>query len=378
MVIRGAIGAVRRLQKNAFKVTDAIFDRSPVAAITRSARRTTTLSTDLEVQTVITETHRSRTLVLRPVGGGRLKAFRAGQYLHISLDIAGEEHSRSYSISSREGQDLQLTVKAVDGGLVSQHLVHHVGPGDVFSAKGPAGRFVLPESENDSPLCFLAAGSGITPIFSMISTALAAEPKRQIRLVYSNRDSQDTIFADALRELASVHSGFEIIEVHSRPGAGWNGHRGRLTGERAVDLLEPTETAHVFLCGPPELMQETCRVLQERGIAADRIHKEVFARRTHEAPPDASAASDEPRVTWTQSGILDRQRPGETLLTASQRVNANVAYICESGECGSCMVKVLSGEVVHEPDTCLTAEQTRAGYVLACSSYARNDVTLEA
>lgn len=369
--------------------SSAALSGSAVALVSRAARRNATEAMTLAVDSVVWETEQCRTLKLRPLVSAPVRPFKAGQYLQVAVEIGGEVHRRSYSISAAEGKALQITVKAVGGGLVSRHLVEAAKPGDTLEVKGPAGRFVLPDNDRGGPLCFLAAGSGITPIHSMITTALAVDAERTITLVYANRAAEETIFAAALDELAAMHPRVQIVHVHSRPGASWTGLRGRLDAERAVDLLAPASNAEVFLCGPGDLIEGVSQALQRRGVPEDRIHSESYVRKVHRTPAvdtsssvsvaaGAESEGDGPRITWKRSDVAGWQHQGETLLAASQRVHADVAYICESGECGSCLVQVVSGDVAHDEGTCLTEADREGGYVLACSSYARTDVVLDA
>ena len=377
--VAGAWGVLGGMSQHAAELAGAIARRRPAGAGPRkAASEAGAAAFDVEIEEVIVETPSSRTLVLCPVENGKAVSFRAGQYLQVAVTIDGRAHSRTYSISGAQDGGLQITVKAVDDGHVSGYLCRELEAGDRLTVRGPAGRFVLPADDPDAALCFLAVGSGITPIFSMITTALTEDPARRIRLVYGNRNTRETIFGQQLRELSARHTGLEVVEVHSRPAADWTGQVGRLTATRAVDLLDPAVTDRLFLCGPPELMALTQDALQDRGIASERVHSESFQRKsTVAAAPALAQESAAPRVVWKRSEIADTQRPGETLLAASQRVDADVSYICESGECGTCKVRVLSGETIHEPDSCLTTEEAEAGFVLACSSYAVDDVTLD-
>lgn len=359
-------------------MAEAVAVAVPTSMLSSRARKAASAEFDLIVESTLVETPDSRTLLLRPTGDDVVRPFRAGQYLQIAVDINGQTHRRSYSVSGAEGAALQISVKAVVGGTLSHHLVHQASPGDRLRAKGPTGRFVLPNEIPDGTLCFLAAGSGITPIVSMISTILSREPSRPLRLIYATRNEPATMFAESLREMAARHASFELVEVHSQPSTEWLGESGRLTAERATALLRPDADSLVYLCGPADLMTSTRDMLITKGTRSDLIVTESYIRKDHQPPAEPASSKTRPKITWLGSGISDYQRPGETLLAASQRVDADVPYICESGECGSCRVKIIDGTVAHEPDTCLSPAEEQAGYALACSSYAIDDVALEA
>ncbi|GGO94365.1 hypothetical protein GCM10011584_35230 [Nocardioides phosphati] len=327
---------------------------------------------DVLVAEVVRETADCVTLLLEP--SSRIPAFRAGQYLKLATSVDGDVHTRAYSISGRESAGLQVTVKAVTNGSVSQHLCRDLQAGDTLTATGPHGTFVLPDDDAE-PLAFLAVGSGITPILSMISTALEENPDRGIRLVYGNRGPDDIIFGALLAGLEVDHPGFSVVHVLTKPKRGWQGERGRLTGERAARFLAPRAATHVYLCGPEELVDATVRSLLDVGVQASRVHRERFTPRTREI---ADQVNGEHAVQWVRSGITDTQQAGESLLDAANRVDANVPFICEAGECGECKIRVLKGEVLHEADTCLSPTEVEAGLALACSSYAVTDLEVDA
>lgn len=337
---------------------------------TTSARR------HVRVAEVIHETVDAVTLVLE-VTDGRPLEFRAGQYLTHCFDIDGATVKRAYSICAAEGDRLACTVKAIDGGVVSGFVHRKVAAGYEYAVLGPTGEFVLPDvDENDSvPLAFLAAGSGITPVISMIETELRQQPQREISLVYASRRQSEIIFARRLSALAAAHPRLRVVHVLSQPAPEWPGEAGRLAGERAAALLAPRRDAQIFLCAPTGLMDSTTAALTDAGVAVSRIHRERF----YAAPQHTRTVPTQPHdVQFRASGRTVTQQPGETILEAGLRGGLKLNFSCTVGGCAACKLKVISGAVAVDEPNCLSEQERSEGYILSCSAYAQESVVLDA
>lgn len=310
------------------------------------------------------ETDDAITLVLHPEDG-RPIPFRAGQYLTHCFDVDGQPQRRAYSISSAEGQDLACTIKALPDGRVSQHVLRTVRPGTRYSVIGPTGDFVLPESA-EAPLVLLAGGSGITPVISLIETALARSPERRLRLVYVNRDPDRAIFAGRLRQLAAAHPSLDLVE-HATA-------RGRPDAARLRDLLQaPTDAEH-YLCGPAGLMDAGEAVLRDAGVAAARIHRERFVP----APrPQPRPTTPQP-ILFARSGRSVEQQPGESILDAGLRAGVALEYSCTVGGCGHCKLRVIDGAPLLDEPNCLSEAERSTGWTLACSACATGPLQVDA
>lgn len=322
------------------------------------------------------ETADAITLHLQPVENRPLR-FAAGQYLTHCFEIDGVTVKRAYSISAAAGEQPACTIKTLDGGVVSRFVADHVTVGYSYPVIGPSGEFVLPTdpAAAATPLAFLAAGSGITPVMSMIETALRADPDRAITLVYASRRQSAIIFAQRLAALAAEHPGFTLTHVLSRPDAGWTGRTGRLDGQRAAQLLTARPDAEFYLCGPEQLMTDTAAALAAAAVPAGRVHQERFyaaARHTASLPTTAQP------IEFRRSQLTIIAQPGETILEAGLRNGVPLDFSCTVGGCGACKVRVVSGSVTIDEPNCLTDAERAQGFTLGCSAYALEPAVIEA
>lgn len=318
------------------------------------------------------ETADAITLVLEPEDGV-IPAFRAGQYFTHCFEIDGQVQRRAYSLSVPEGGGLACTIKLIPDGWVSSHIHEALQVGSRYRLIGPTGDFVLDEADA-GPLRFLAGGSGITPVISLVETALARNPRRDIRLVYASRSEADIIFAERLRELAQRHLSLDVVHVLSQPGADWQGQGGRLDAVRIGALLGRDPAASFYLCGPAGLMDTAETALRAAGVDAARIRHERFL-----AAPKTQSRSTEPQeILFKQSGRVVTQRPGESILEAGLREGLPLQFSCMVGGCAHCKIQVLEGEVALNEPNCLSPEERAAGYTLACSACATGPLAVAA
>ncbi|MFK4540668.1 ferredoxin-NADP reductase/predicted pyridoxine 5'-phosphate oxidase superfamily flavin-nucleotide-binding protein [Streptomyces tendae] len=320
------------------------------------------------------ETPSVRTLVLADAGdeAGPFD-FRPGQFFTVVTDVAGHPVRRAYSASSVPGAPrLELTVKRVPGGRFSTHAHRDLRPGDLLAVRGPSGTFHAP-AQAPGHLVLIAAGSGITPMMSMIRTRLSApEPAGRIDLLYSSRGPEDIVFGDELTRLEKDHPD-RLTVTHvltSREGrldAG--GVRRWLTG------LPLSDHAHHYVCGPEALMDAAQDVLRRLGVPDGRMHRERFTggttALTTETPQRMRVEEDGNVVGAT---VVE---PGQTLLDAGLAAGLPLPYSCTVGSCGECVARVRDGEVTQPESTCLTPEQKAEGYVLTCVGCPLSAVSLD-
>jgi ferredoxin-NADP reductase len=322
---------------------------------------------------IIRETDAAVTVVIEPESGPPL-GFRAGQYLTHCFEINGSAVKRAYSLSAAEGKRAAFTVKAIEGGVASAYVTGHLKPGDRYSVVGPSGDFVLDPAAT-GPLAFLAAGSGITPVMSLIETVLQADPNRALRLVYACRDQAHIIFHQRLEALRQRHPNLEVVYVLSRPEGAWPGERGRLDASRAAKLLGAHEGTSYYLCGPLPLMDAAESGLRAQGVASTRILRERFLAAGHLSAERPTSAQE---IVFRRAGRSVSQQPGETILDAGLRAGISLPFSCTVGGCGSCKIQVTEGEFALNEPNCLTDDERAGGYTLACSAYATNRVTVDA
>ncbi|AKS36203.1 2Fe-2S iron-sulfur cluster-binding protein [Mycolicibacterium goodii] len=337
---------------------------------------------DVRVVEVIRETNTATTVVFEDPAGAAFD-FKPGQFFTISARIGERTVRRAYSASSVPGsQRCAITVKQVADGVMSTYLNTKVNPGARLQLRGPSGSFCIP-SPTSAPkdLVLLAAGSGITPVMSILRTTLAETSDSRVTLIYGNRTEEDIIFADSLADLCSRHLGRLVVRHFlTRPSAGWTGGTGRLNQQvlqRELESLNVAEDAHYYMCGPYNMMDDARAALTEAGIDEGRIHQERFVQ----AIDTIDVGEVEPQTMSVESDGLQMAtitvEPGKTLLQAGLDAKLPMPYSCTVGNCGDCMVKLLDGEVSLAQPNCLTSQQRAAGYTLTCIGRPRSSVRIE-
>ncbi|GGQ11426.1 2Fe-2S iron-sulfur cluster-binding protein [Streptomyces roseolilacinus] len=306
-----------------------------------------------------------------------------GQHLTMRRAAAdgGEEVRRTYSICSpAAGPDedpvLRVGIRLVEGGEFSTYALKELAVGDTVEVMEPTGRFVLPPRPGH--FAAIVGGSGITPVLSIAATLLAREPQARFCLVRSDRTAASTMFLDEVADLKDRYPDrFQLVTVLSREEQQAGLPSGRLDEERLSRLLPALlavdEVDGWFLCGPFGLVQGADKALRGLGVPKDRVHQEIFhvddgssaARRP--APGEAAEATltatlDGRSGTWPVQG-------GESLLETVLRGRSDAPYACKGGVCGTCRAFLVSGEVRMDRNYALEAEETDAGYVLACQSH---------
>ncbi len=331
----------------------------------------------LRIAKVHRETADAFTLVFE-AAEGTLAPHAAGQFLSLELEVDGALLHRAYSFSSPEGGAPQVTIKRIPEGRVSGFLHANAEAGMELVARGPSGRFGLGDTAAASALVFIAGGSGITPIRSMIETALASPEGPPITLIYGNRSPADTIFADALEALEASQSRLTIVHVLEAPEGREGAIEGRPDAETLASLLpEDDGTIRYYVCGPTPMMDAARETLRARDVGADRHAEERFSSL---ADQTATGASEPVPVTITGAGRTPQTydvQPGETLLEAAQRVGDGLPFSCAMGGCAACKVLCTSGEIVMDEPNCLTPAERESGAVLTCVARPLGPVTLE-
>lgn len=310
----------------------------------------------LRVARVVTETADASSLVLDvPAALADAFAYEAGQFCTFRATIGGEHHQRCYSMSSAPAVDgeLAVTVKRVPGGLVSNHLLDTLAAGDEVEVSEPAGRFRLPDG--DAPLVAFAAGSGITPVFSLLKQALATT-KRSVRLLYANRDRDATIFAAELDALAGPR-----LEVVHRLDV----EDGFLDAAAAASFLGDDADVDAFVCGPAPFMEVAEDALLAAGVDAGRVHVERF---TPAAIPDEPSGPSTVVVELNGTRKEGEHRAGTTVLQMARQLGLAPPYSCESGSCATCMARLVDGTVKMFVNDALTEDEVADGWILTCQS----------
>lgn len=327
----------------------------------------------LRVTAIADETPDAKTFFLHPTDG-RPVPYQAGQFLTFLFDFGGHETRRSYSMSSAPGLDdpLAVTVKRVENGEISRYLLDRVRVGDVLRSLPPSGRFVL-DDETTGDLVLVGAGSGITPLFSMVKTALATQPGRRVLLIYASRNAQSAIFFDELSALAKQHPGrFTLLPQFSAEGQRLN--NARLEALLLQHLRGPQTDVRAYLCGPADFMRLVRITLIFMGFHAEQIRQEHFVVEAPPAPPVPTLAIPSRVTVVFREKIQHLSVPaGQYLLAAALEAGIPLPYSCRGGRCSTCAVRCTQGRVAMRINDVLTARDLSDGWVLTCTGYAESE-----
>jgi ring-1,2-phenylacetyl-CoA epoxidase subunit PaaE len=317
------------------------------------------------------------------------EAFRfvQGQHLTLRADIAGEDLRRSYSICSAvHDGDLRIAVKKAPGGTFSTWVNEQVRAGHVIEVMPPMGHFNVPlNPANRKHYLGFAAGSGITPLMSIIKTTLATEPESRFTLFYGNRSSSAVIFKEELSDLKDIYlERLNLVYVMSREPQDIAILNGRIDAQKADALLahwidlEDIDTA--FVCGPDGMMQAVSKALQARGFPKSRIKIELFAasipKHEHKVPAQAASGQAQCDVTVIIDGAARQytlEKGKENILDAGLRQGFELPYSCKGGVCSTCRAKLIEGEVDMDVNFALEDYEVARGFILCCQSYPVTD-----
>jgi ring-1,2-phenylacetyl-CoA epoxidase subunit PaaE len=308
-------------------------------------------------------------------------AFAPGQYLTLRTSMDGEEVRRSYSIcSGPDDGELRIAVKKVDGGAFSSWAADELKAGDQLDVMTPTGRFgVTPAPRETRVYVGFAAGSGITPILSLVKGVLSREPNSRFFLFYGNRSTEGVMFLEALEELKDRFlQRFSLFHVISGEEQDIPILHGRLDGEKVRVLLRslvPASTVdHVFICGPTGMSDEIEATCRDIGIADDRIHVERFVSGLGGKPrPKAVVAPSAPPKAFA-SLIIDGKRrevpvaEGEAVLDAALRAGMDLPFACKGGMCSTCRAKLVEGKAEMDVNYSLEPWELKAGFILTCQA----------
>ncbi|WP_407165606.1 1,2-phenylacetyl-CoA epoxidase subunit PaaE [Bradyrhizobium sp. ORS 111] len=307
--------------------------------------------------------------------------FTPGQYLTLRTTMDGEEVRRSYSIcSGPDDGELRIAVKKVDGGAFSNWAADELKAGDELDVMTPTGRFGIAHApEQARTYAGFAAGSGITPILSIIKGVLAREPDSRFFLFYGNRSTEGMLFREALEELKDrFMQRLSLFHVISGEEQDIPILHGRLDGEKVRVLLRslvPAESIdHVFICGPAGMSEAIEAACREIGIGDERIHVERFVSEFGGKPrPKAVVPAGAPPKAMA-SLIIDGKRrevpvaDGESILDAALRAGMDLPFACKGGMCSTCRAKLVEGDAAMDLNYSLEPWELKAGFILTCQA----------
>ncbi len=309
-------------------------------------------------------------------------AFLPGQYLTLRASIDGEDIRRSYSIcSAPDDGELRIGIKKVVGGAFSTFANESLTVGSLIDVMPPQGRFTPKPASAGRHALGIAAGSGITPILSIIRSVLSREPASRVTLIYGNQTSQSVMFAEEIEDLKNRHLGrFAVAHILSREAQDVAVLAGRITAEKlealARGMLNLASVDEAFLCGPEGMVSEARAALRALGMAPERIMAELFTtsalRKRYVVPAISNTVAEiVSRITVTLDGkrhAFDLLEGDESLIDAAERNGIELPYSCKGGMCCTCRCKVESGAADMVLNYSLEDWEMNAGFILGCQA----------
>ena len=314
--------------------------------------------------------------------------YKPGQFVTLELPSADGPLLRTYTLSSSPSRPLSVavTVKAQPTSLGTRWMFDNLRPGSRIRAHGPTGHFTH-FGHAASHYLFISAGSGITPMMSMLRWFADCAPNADVAFVTCARRSEDIIFREELELLGRQMPGLTLRTVVRQPSAleSGPGHMNRIDRQSLPLLVPDVQDREVFCCGPDAFMREMHDLLQDSGFDMAHYHQESFgaaadAKALVEVAPakGTSAPDDALSVGFALSGVQGSCLPGQTILQAARAAGVRIPAACESGICGTCKTRKLSGEVSMTHDGGIMDEEVEEGYILACCSIPLSQVEVEA
>tara|TARA_B100001094_G_C18180588_1_gene800673 strand:- start:1113 stop:2174 length:1062 start_codon:yes stop_codon:yes gene_type:complete len=340
----------------------------------------------VKVNEIQRQTHDSVSLSL-DVGNENLNEFKfvPGQYITIKANINNEDCRRSYSICSSSNEILTVAVKKVYKGKMSTYINENLNEGDLIEIQAPQGNFKLEEinPSNSRKFVGFAAGSGITPILSMVKELSIHEKNSQFLLFFSNKTANDVMFKEELNLLSN--NNIKIKYLFSRENGEDELYNGRIDEQKAKELLksnmEYLNADAFYLCGPEEMIFSTKNVLESFGVNSSKIKYELFT-----APVIENTNSKKENLNVNFDGeshvtvIYDDEevefslaRDGETILDAAMDNDLDVPFSCKGAVCCTCRAKVKEGSVIMDANYALSDQEVDDGYVLTCQSHPNSE-----
>jgi ring-1,2-phenylacetyl-CoA epoxidase subunit PaaE len=313
--------------------------------------------------------------------------FAPGQHVTIRAEIDGVELRRSYSICAGVDEDeLRIAVKRQEGGVFSTFANERLAPGDTLEVMTPTGHFTAPLVPDQRRIYLgIAAGSGITPLMSIIKTVLAREKLSRFFLLYGNRTTQSIMFLGALEDLKDRFlDRLSVAHVLSREAQDVPALSGRIDGDKVGLFLKNVVPAasidHAFICGPSALIDLAEPLLATLGVPRERIHVERFSidgAATPRRPTPSAGPAPTRRILAEADAVLDGVShrfaiaEGETVIDAALAAGLELPYSCRGGMCCTCRAKLVEGKVAMDVNYSLEPWELEAGYVLTCQSRPR-------
>lgn len=334
----------------------------------------------LVCRAVIPETPTTKSYVFGLQSGNRL-AFEPGQFLNFTFMAGGQPQTRCYSISSSAARSavFAITVKRVSGGLVSNWLFDNLRIGDRVSAEGPVGLFT-PGRVPAAPLLLLSAGSGITPVASMIRSFADLALNVDVTFLHFARSPEEIVFRDEMASWAKQIPRARVMVVATRPspGSGWVGPTGRLTARLLEGLVPDIGRRTLYCCGPQPFMAAAKTIALGLGAAPDAIHEESFV--SFDPAEEIGSSAPSQAIHDVEFSRARRTIPcpeGTTVVKAAHAAKMRILTSCGKGICGTCRVRLLSGQVDMKHNGGIKQREIDQGWILACCSRPLSNLVID-
>ena len=343
----------------------------------------------LRLSGIYAETPGVKTFRFTNPGGGVPFIHLPGQFVTVEADIEGKSVKRSYTIASSPTQRryIELTIKREEKGVMSRYMHDHLKVGDEVAVGGPAGFFTFTGMEAKD-VVLIAGGVGITPMMSVLRYLADCDWPGDIFFIYGCRTTDDFIFADELAYLQKRLPNLQVVATMTRTqGSPWAGARGRITRSLIEEAIPNVAGRRIHLCGPPAMMDIVKASLRELGTPPEQIKTEAFGpsepvqRRATEVAAALARARELPAQATVRFARSAKSAPlpaDTTILDVADSIGIVIDSACRSGTCGTCKVKLLSGSVSMAVKDALSAEEERAGVILACQAKSAGDVAIDA
>ncbi len=335
---------------------------------------------ELKVISIVHETKDAVTVQLANLNGEKI-SYRAGQFLTLIFVKNGKEIRRSFSLSSSPETDeyLAITVKRIPNGEISNYIYYHLKVGEMIKALPPGGRFTINNTTSDRDMFMIAAGSGITPVFSIIKNSLNTDPLNRIILIYSNRDEKSTIFYDQLVKLEKEFSSrFTCVFIFSEPENKNHKYKGHLSLELLQNLIEENlksekSKAVFMICGPFDYMRNAEMIIIAMGFDKTQVHKENFVVIAEQEAIN-TAPIQEPgekivSIDYHNEHYKLNVPVGKPILKAALERGIYLPYSCQGGICGTCSAICTDGKIAMSINDVLTPKELEKGWILTCVGY---------
>ncbi len=301
--------------------------------------------------------------------------FEAGQYLTLETNINEKAVRRSYSICSAPSEGLQVGIKEVPEGIFSTYANRSLSEEDHMMVATPDGRFRFVSSGQAQTLTGFAAGSGITPVISILKTALLDHPENRFHLVYGNKTPEDTMFYQELKDLENTFNGRLSIQwVFSRANV-----EGSLFGRIEANVIKSAlnhlegSADKFYLCGPENMIETASDILYSNGVEKDAVLFELFSASTNTVSIEGKAEGVSLEITYDELTHKIENIAGKSVLDAALQNKLDVPYSCQGGVCSSCIARVKSGTAEMATNQILTDEEVEQGLILTCQAHATSN-----